>query len=149
MEFCRIYAALGAVTGVCSIYTLVCISFDRYNIICNGFNGPKLTKGKATMMAAFCWFMAGIVASPPFFGWGNYTFEGIMTACSFDFYSQDVANITFNLYMVIVNYCVPVSIIIFSYAMIVKSLRTAEANEQRAEIRIAKTALFNIALWLA
>merc|ERR1719402_1667139 len=32
--------------------------------------------------------------------------------------------------------------------MNVKSLRTAEANDQRAEIRIAKTAMFNIALWI-
>jgi len=167
MEFCHIYAALGAVTGVCNIYTLVCISFDRYNIICNGFNGPKLTKGKATMMAMGCWFMATIVASPPFFGWGGYTLEGIMTACSFDYISQDIGNITFNLYMFIINFCCPLSVIIGCYAMIVKSisaheasmraqaakmnvksLRTAEANEQRAEIRIAKTAIFNIAIWI-
>merc|ERR1712008_72433 len=65
------------------------------------------------------------------------------------------------------NYCIPLLVIIGSYAMIVnaiwaheeamraqaakmnvKSLRSQEANEQRAEIRIAKTAIFNIALWI-
>merc|ERR1711931_112767 len=165
--YCHTYAALGAVTGVCSIWTLACISADRYNIICNGFNGPKLTKGKATIMALICWTVAIGVAACPFFGWGAYNLEGIMTSCSFDYLSQDIGTITYNLFMFIFDYCCPLMIIVGSYAMIikaitahesamraqaakmnVKSLRTAEANDQRAEIRIAKTAMFNIAIWL-
>jgi len=167
ISYCHTYAALGAVTGVCSIWTLACISADRYNIICNGFKGPKLTKGKATTMALFCWAIAFGNASPPFFGWGGYSLEGILTSCSFDYLSQDIGTITYNLYMFIFNYCCPLMVILGSYVMIVKaisdhessmraqaakmnvkSLRTAEANEQRAEIRIAKTAMFNIALWI-
>jgi len=167
IEYCNVYAALGAITGVCSIWTLACISADRFNIICNGFNGPKLTKGKATMMALFCWGVAIGIAITPFFGWGGYGPEGILTSCSFDYLSQDIGTITYNLFMIIFDYCLPLMIIIGSYAMIVKaifaheaamraqaakmnvkSLRTAEANEQRAEIRIAKTAIFNIALWI-
>jgi len=167
MEACHVYSALGAVTGVCSIYTLACISADRYNIICNGFNGPKLTKGKATGMALFCWGMACLTSSPPFFGWGGYTLEGIMTSCSFDYLSQDIGNVTFCLFMFIFNYCCPLMVVLISYFMIVraisaheaamraqaakmnvKSLRSGEANEQRAEIRIAKTAMFNIAIWI-
>jgi len=165
--YCSTYAALGAVTGVCSIWTLAMISFDRYNIICNGFNGPKLTKGKATMMAGIAWIIAIGCALPPFFGWGGYSLEGILTSCSFDYLSQDIGTITYNLFMFIFDYCCPLIVIIGSYAMIVKaisaheaamraqaqkmnvkSLRTAEANDQRAEIRIAKTAMFNIALWI-
>jgi len=167
IEYCDVYSALGAVTGVCSIWTLACVSADRFNIICNGFNGPKLTKGKATAMALWCWCLASLNASFPFIGWGGYSPEGILTSCSFDYLSQDINHITFSLYMFIVNYCVPLLIIIGSYVMIVKaiwahedamraqaakmnvkSLRSAEANEQRAEIRIAKTAIFNIALWI-
>merc|ERR1712128_331085 len=167
IEYCYLYSALGAVTGVCSIWTPACISADRFNIICNGFNGPKLTKGKASMMSMFCWGIAVGCAAPPFFGWGGYSLEGIMTSCSFDYLSQDIGTITYNLFMFIFDYCCPLLVIIGSYAMIVKaiwahedamreqakkmnvkSLRTAEANEQRAEIRIAKTAMFNIALWI-
>jgi len=167
ISYCHTYACLGAVTGVCSIWTLACISADRYNIICNGFNGPKLTKGKATVMAMLCWTVAIGVAVCPLFGWGGYSLEGIMTSCSFDYLSQDISTITYNLFMIIFDYFIPLMIIIGSYAMIiksisaheasmraqaakmnVKSLRTQEANEQRAEIRIAKTAMFNIALWI-
>jgi len=167
MAYCSHYAALGAVTGVCSIWTLACISADRYNIICNGFKGPKLTKGKATLMAAFCWAIAFGCAAPPYFGWGGYSLEGILTTCSFDYLSQDIGTVTYNLFMFIFDYCCPLLVIIGSYSMIlkaisehesamraqaakmnVKSLRTQEANDQRAEIRIAKTAMFNIALWI-
>ncbi|CAL4122593.1 unnamed protein product, partial [Meganyctiphanes norvegica] len=164
---CQVYSALGAVTGICSIWTLVCISLDRYNIICSGFSGPRLTKGKATVMALFCWILACGIASAPFLGWGSYTPEGILTSCSFDYLTQDIQTKSFNLFMFTVNFCVPLSLILLSYVFIVKaiwvhegimreqaakmnvkSLRSAESNEQRAEIRIAKTAIFNIALWV-
>merc|ERR1739838_1243964 len=165
--YCDIYACLGAVTGVCSIWTLAMISADRFNIICNGFSGPKLTKGKAASMCLVAWIVSIGVAICPLFGWGGYGPEGILTSCSFDYLSQDIGTITYNLFMVIFDYCLPLMIIVGSYVMIVKaiwaheaamraqaakmnvkSLRTQDANEQRAEIRIAKTAIFNIGLWI-
>merc|ERR1712142_565268 len=165
--YCDIYACLGAVTGVCSIWTLAMISADRFNIICNGFSGPKLTKGKAASMCLVAWIVSIGVAICPLFGWGGYGPEGILTSCSFDYLSQDISTITYNLFMIIFDYCCPLMVILGSYAMIVKaisahesamraqaakmnvkSLRTAEANDQRAEIRIAKTAMFNIAIWI-
>jgi len=165
--YCEIYACLGAVTGVCSIWTLAMISADRFNIICNGFSGPKLTKGKAASMCLVAWIVSIGVAICPLFGWGGYGPEGILTSCSFDYLSQDISTITYNLFMIIFDYFLPLMIIVGSYAMIVKaiwaheeamraqaakmnvkSLRSSEANEQRAEIRIAKTAIFNIGLWI-
>merc|ERR1719370_2638035 len=146
--YCNVYACLGAVTGVCSIWTLAMISADRFNIICNGFSGPKLTKGKAASMCLVAWIVSIGVAICPLFGWGGYGPEGILTSCSFDYLSQDISTITYNLFMIIFDYFLPLMIIVGSYAMNVKSLRSSEANEQRAEIRIAKTAIFNIGLWI-
>merc|ERR1712179_320549 len=99
IEYCAMYAALGAVTGVCSIYTLVCISFDRYNIIFNCCC-PLMT-----ILGCYLMIIKAISAH-----------ESAMRAQA--------------------------------QKMNVKSLRTAEANEQRAEIRIARTAMFNIAIWI-
>lgn len=79
----------GAITGVCSIWLLCMISFDRYNIICNGFNGPKLTQGKAIGLALLSWIIAVGCAIPPFFGWGKYILEGILDSCSYDYLTQD------------------------------------------------------------
>jgi len=164
---CDLYAATGAVTGVCSIWTLAFISFDRYNIICNGFNGPKMSQGKAMMMILFAWLYGTAVSLPPFFGWSRYMGEGILDACSFDYVSQNWEARSHCLFMFSMCFCLPLSTIIFSYICIVKhisahesamraqaakmnvkSLRSAEANEQRAEIRIAKVAIANTALWI-
>ncbi|XP_042242661.1 compound eye opsin BCRH1-like isoform X1 [Homarus americanus] len=165
--FCELYAALGAITGVCSIWTLGMISWDRYNIICNGFNGPKMTMTKAVVMCLFCWAMAIGWALPPFFGWGKYIPEGILDSCSYDYLTQDWNTKSYNIAIFIFDFFLPASIIICSYVFIVKAicaheagmraqakkmnvsnLRSNEADNQRAEIRIAKTAIANVSLWL-
>jgi len=164
---CEMYACFGAVSGVCSIWTLCMISFDRYNLICNGFNGPKLTQGRAMFMCFFAWAMGIGWALPPFFGWGKYIPEGILSSCSYDYLTDDFGTKSYNFCMFAFDYFVPLSIIIMSYTFIVKhitahesamraqaakmnvkSLRSAEANEQRAELRIAKVAMANISLWI-
>ncbi|KAK3882233.1 hypothetical protein Pcinc_013373 [Petrolisthes cinctipes] len=166
-RYCEIYACLGAVTGVCSIWTLGMISWDRYNIICNGFNGPKLTMGKAVGMCAFCWLMAIGWAVPPFFGWGKYIPEGILDSCSYDYLTMDFSTRSYNMCIFIFDFFLPAGIIIISYVFIVKAiyaheeamraqakkmnvtnLRSNEADSQRAEIRIAKTAIANVSLWV-
>ncbi|XP_066989863.1 compound eye opsin BCRH1-like [Macrobrachium rosenbergii] len=165
--YCQLYAALGAVTGVCSIWSLVMISWDRYNIICNSFNGPKLTAGKAKMMCLFCWAMAIGWALPPFFGWGKYIPEGILDSCSYDYISQDFNTKSYNMCIIFFDFCLPATFIAGSYIFIVKAifaheaamrqqakkmnvanLRSNEAESQRAEVRIAKTAIANVSLWL-
>ncbi|XP_071516882.1 compound eye opsin BCRH1-like [Panulirus ornatus] len=165
--YCELYAALGAVTGVCSIWTLGMISWDRYNIICNGFNGPKLTQGKAVVMCLFCWCMAIGWALPPFFGWGKYIPEGILDSCSYDYLTQDFMTKSYNMCIIFFDFCLPCALIVCSYVFIVKAifaheaamraqakkmnvanLRSNEAESQRAEIRIAKTAIANVSLWL-
>ncbi|KAK8381800.1 hypothetical protein O3P69_015071 [Scylla paramamosain] len=165
-SYCTIYAALGAVTGVCSIWSLCMISYDRFNVICNGFNGPKLTQSKATAMCLFCWAMSVGWCLPPFFGWGGYSLEGIMTSCSFDYLTQDLSTITYNMCIFFFDFLFPAIVIVFSYFFIVKAifahekamreqakkmnvtnLRSNEAEAQRAELRIAKTAIANVSLW--
>jgi len=164
---CDLFAAFGAITGVCSIWTLAFISYDRYNLICNGFNGPKMTQGRAMMFMFFAWAYGIGWALPPFFGWGAYIAEGILDSCSYDYLSQDMKTKSYQLCLFSFDFCVPLTVILFSYLFIVKhisahesamraqaakmnvkSLRSAEANEQRAEIRIAKVAIANTCLWI-
>jgi len=164
--YCEVYGFLGALTGTASIWLLVMISFDRYNIICNGFNGPKLTNFKACFMAFIAWVASIFIAGTPLVGWGKYILEGILTSCSFDFLTQSYNMWSYTVFAFVFEYFFPGAIIIFSYSFIVKAifaheaamraqakkmnvttLRTGEAEAQRAEIRIAKTALVNVSLW--
>nr|QIW86033.1 opsin M5 [Neogonodactylus oerstedii] len=165
--WCSMYGALAGVTGVSTIWSLAMISFDRYNIICNSFNGPKLTRGKALLCISWCWAMALLWNGLPFFGWGRYTLEGILDSCSFDFLSTDFNNTSYTLTIFTCDYCIPLVIIIGAYFFIVKAifaheksmreqakkmnvanLRSNEAEAQRAEIRITKAAIMNIMLWV-
>ena len=68
--FCTVYGFLGAQFGTVSIITLVVIGWDRYNVIVKGFNGVKMTTGKALIIIFFVWVYVALGSVPPFFGWG-------------------------------------------------------------------------------
>lgn len=76
---------LGSVTGMTSIWMLVFISYDRYNVIVHGVGGKPLTWGKAWAFAIICWVYGTGWAVPPLFGWGAYIPEGWISATQFNF----------------------------------------------------------------
>ena len=47
-------------------------TFFRYNVIVKGFNGQKITAGKAIGFILVCWIFAIVIESLPFVGWGKY-----------------------------------------------------------------------------
>jgi len=166
---CELYAFTGAITGLCSLWTLAFISFDRYNVIVNGMQGTPLSNGGAMARIAFCWGYASIMAIPPFFGWGRYIPEGILDSCSFDYLTRDDFMIrSHGMALLTFNFMIPVSIITMAYVMIVRAIWAHEAamREQAkkmnvkdlrgnkdnqamsAEVRIAKVAITNVTLWL-
>ena len=84
---CQLYGATGAITGVCSILTMVAIGYDRYNVIVKGFSGTKITPGKAFIILLGVWAYAIGICCGPFFGWGAYKVEGTLISCAYDFIS--------------------------------------------------------------
>ena len=76
---CKLYAVHGAVVGTVSIWTMVIIGYDRYNVIVKGFNGTKITGGKAAVMILTCWIYGSAIESLPFVGWGKYALGGLKT----------------------------------------------------------------------
>lgn len=164
---CKIYGFIGGVFGVCSIGTMLVIGYDRYNVIVKGFNGVKMTYGKALCIILCIWIYSVIVCVPPFLGWGKYALEGQLISCSYDYLSQDWNSISFVLYAYIFNYCIPVLSCIYFYSQIVmavvkheralkeqakkmnvESLRSGDHAEQSAELKICKVAVTNVLLWI-
>ncbi|XP_076030391.1 compound eye opsin BCRH1-like [Oratosquilla oratoria] len=166
--FCELYACLGAIFGLCSLWTLAFISFDRYNVIVNGVSSAPLTKGRAFLYILFCYAYAIGWSLPPFFGWGAYVPEGILDSCSFDYLSRDVNRRSYGLCIFTFDFVIPLTIIVCSYVFIVKAIfahekamreqakkmnvstlrSNADSNAQSAEVRIAKVAMTNVALWI-
>jgi len=165
--FCEIYALCGFIAGLGSIWSLVFITYDRYNVIVHGVGGKPLTFGKAGAMVAYIWII-GIGSSMwPFLGWGKYTLEGILSSCSIDYLSKDFNSLSYGIFVACWSYCLPLSVIIYAYVFIVKtvvahesamraqakkmgvgSLKAGSGDGESAEMRVAKVAVFNVALWL-
>lgn len=164
---CALYACTGSIFGNTSIMTLACISYDRYNVIVRGMAGSPMTSKKAILFISFCWFWSISWSIMPYFGFGRYIPEGILDSCSFDYLTRDDTTMIFGLCLFFFLYCCPLAVILFCYYHIVKaivnhekalreqakkmnvtSLRSnPDANATSAEIRIAKVAMVNIALW--
>uniref|UniRef100_A0A2P2I0C0 Rhodopsin-like n=2 Tax=Hirondellea gigas TaxID=1518452 RepID=A0A2P2I0C0_9CRUS len=163
---CELYGFAGSLFGCISIWTMIFITLDRYNVIVKGVAAEPLTGTGSMMRIAFVWIVSIVWTILPFFGWNRYVPEGNLTACGTD-YLTDTAFSHSYLYV----YCgwvyiFPLFIIIGAYSQIVgavfahekqmreqakkmgvKSLRSEEAQNTSAECRLAKVALMTVSLW--
>jgi len=164
--FCQVYAFLGSLFGCVSIWSMVWITMDRYNVIVTGIAGKPLTSSVAMAKIAFTWAFALAWCLPPFFGWNAYVPEGNMTACGTDYLSEDLLSQSYLYVYAFFVYAIPLFIIVYSYVFIlkavachekqmrdqakkmgVKSLRSEESQKTSAECRLAKVALMTVSLW--
>ncbi|XP_063591529.1 rhodopsin-like [Penaeus indicus] len=164
--FCEIYAFLGSLFGCVSIWTMVFITADRYNVIVKGVSAEPLTSGGAMARIGGTWATALAWCLPPFFGWNRYVPEGNMTACGTDYLTETELSKSYLYIYSIWVYIFPLFYIIYSYTFIVKavaahekgmreqakkmgvkSLRSEEAQKTSAECRLCKVALMTVTLW--
>ncbi|XP_071442471.1 opsin-1-like [Hetaerina americana] len=163
---CQVYGMTGSLFGCASIWSMVAIAFDRYNVIVKGLSGTPMTTKRAVLWNAFIWAHATMWTIFPMFGWNRYVPEGNMTACGTDYLSKDWVNKSYILVYSVFCYWLPLLTIIYSYFFIVQavaahektmrdqakkmnvaSLRSAEAQNTSAECKLAKIALMTISLW--
>jgi len=165
--FCEIYTLCGFITGLGAIWSLVFITFDRYNVIVNGVSGKPLTFGKACAFVMFIWTNATVTSLGPMLGWGKYIPEGILSSCSFDYLSKDANSRSYGIFIFVYSYVIPLMALIYFYFFIVKAvmgheaamraqakkmnvsnLRSGGQEGESAEMRVAKCAIFNVTLWI-
>ncbi|XP_050501427.1 rhodopsin [Diabrotica virgifera virgifera] len=164
--FCELYGMFGSLFGCASIWTMVFIALDRYNVIVKGLSAQPLTKKTAMLRILLIWAMSVGWTIAPLFGWNRYVPEGNMTACGTDYLNQDPLSKSYLYVYGIFVYFFPLFIIIYSYFFIVQavaaheksmreqakkmnvaSLRSSEASQTSAECKLAKIALMTISLW--
>nr|XP_018914573.1 PREDICTED: neuromedin-U receptor 2-like [Bemisia tabaci] len=155
---CQIYGFMGGLTGTVSIMTLAAIALDRYLVVVYPLNPFKnTTRQRARACVAFVWAYGLFFASIPLFdvGLNRYVPEGYLTACSFDYLSQDLKSRLFILVFFVAAWLVPFTIITFCYISICFAVvRTKnvprfgqEKEKRRVELRLAGVVIFVIALW--
>ncbi|XP_066941472.1 rhodopsin-like [Macrobrachium rosenbergii] len=164
--FCEVYAFLGSLFGCVSIWTMLWITLDRYNVIVKGVAGTPLTSSGATARIVGTWITAFAWCLPPFFGWNRYVPEGNMTACGTDYLTDDKFSHSYLYIYSVWVYIFPLFANIYLYTFIVKavanhekqmreqakkmgvkSLRSEESQKTSAECRLAKVALMTVSLW--
>ncbi|XP_037785742.1 rhodopsin-like [Penaeus monodon] len=164
--FCEIYGFLGSLFGCISIWTMVWITADRYNVIVKGVSAEPLTSGGSMLRIAGTWIASIAWCLPPFFGWNRYVPEGNLTACGTDYLTETQLSKSYLYVYSIWVYLLPLAYIIYSYTFIVKavaahekamreqakkmgvkSLRNEENQKTSAECRLAKVALMTVSLW--
>jgi len=164
---CEIYGMVGSLFGCVSIWTMVMIGFDRYNVIVMGMNAEPLTTRKAALEIIFVWAWSAVWTLLPFFGWNRYVPEGNMTSCTIDYLTKDFPSASYVVIYGIAVYFVPLLTLIYNYTFIVKSVSNHETQlreqakkmnvsslransdqqKQSAEMRLAKIALMTVGLW--
>jgi len=164
--YCEFYAFCGFVTGIGAIWSLVFITYDRYNVIVHGVSGKPLSFGKAGAMVVFVWANGILTSLAPFLGWGSYMPEGILTSCTTDYLSKDFNNRSYGIFICVWCYIIPLAAILYSYFFIIKSVAAHESamraqakkmnvtslrsgtEGESAEMRVAKVAIFNVSIWI-
>nr|ADQ01811.1 opsin protein [Leptuca pugilator] len=165
---CDVFALMGSYAGIGGAVTNAAIAYDRYKTIAKPFEA-KMSRSTAFLMVVGIWAYASPWSLLPLFGiWGRFVPEGFLTTCSFDYLSEDLNTRSFVGAIFVFSYILPGMLIVYFYSQIfshvkshekamheqakkmnVTNLRSnAEANAQSAEVRIAKVAMTNVALWL-
>ncbi|XP_068226052.1 rhodopsin-like [Palaemon carinicauda] len=165
--FCEIYALVGSICGCASIWAMVFITLDRYNVIVKGIAAKPLTSSGALLRILYVWGHTSLWCMLPFFGFNRYVPEGNMTACGTDYLSDDLWGHLYLYFYGFDCFVLPLFIIVYCYTFIlkavanhekqmreqakkmgVKSLRNdPEAKKTSNECRLAKVALMTVSLW--
>nr|APY20526.1 long wavelength sensitive opsin 2 [Cotesia vestalis] len=163
---CDIYAMFGSLCGCVSIWTMVLITYDRYNVIVKGMSGTPLTIPRAIIQISVVWILALAWSLLPLFGWNRYVPEGNMTSCGTDYLTKDWFSRSYILVYSVFVYYTPLFTIIYCYWFIVSavathekamreqakkmnvaSLRSGDQDGPSAEAKLAKVALTTVSLW--
>lgn len=157
----------GSLFGCGSIWSLVFITRDRYNVIVRGMSAGRLTVKKALGQVLFIWIYSVAWTIAPFFGWSRYVPEGNMTSCTIDYLSKDLKTASYTVVYAVFVYFIPLFTLIYHYWYIVSAVAThertlreqakkmnvaslranADSNKQSNDIRIAKVAMATVGLW--
>ncbi|UYV64266.1 OPN4 [Cordylochernes scorpioides] len=164
---CELYGMVGSLFGCGSIWTMVMISLDRYNVIVRGMAAPPLTHKKAFLMVGFVWGWSFIWTLLPMLGWSRYVPEGNMTSCTVDYLTQEWWSKSYVIVYALAVYFTPLFTMAYCYWHIVRAVASHErqlreqarkmkvaslrANVQHqkasAEVKLAKVALMTVGLW--
>ncbi|XP_069124067.1 rhodopsin, G0-coupled-like [Argopecten irradians] len=117
---CKLYAFICFNSGVSSIMTHAALGFCRYVIVCKYGYRKKITETMVLKIIFCIWFFALFWTVSPLLGWSSYVEEIIPVSCSLNWFGQEVGDLTYTVSVIVAIYMFPLSVITFSYGMILR-----------------------------
>ncbi|XP_072547704.1 green-sensitive opsin-3 [Salminus brasiliensis] len=129
---CAIEGFMATLGGEVALWSLVVLAIERYIVVCKPMGSFKFSSAYALGGIAFTWVMAMTCAAPPLIGWSRYIPEGLQCSCGPDYYTLNPKynNESYVLYMFIVHFIIPVTVIFFTYGRLVCTVKAAAAAQQ-------------------
>ena len=111
---CSYYAFMTFCGGLSSISHLLLLSVERYIAVVHPFQANTLLQHSHVYIGiVLSWLVTFTIASLPLFGWSRYQIEGIRTSCSVEIFPTSMNGISYNIFIFIIGYAVPISIITY------------------------------------
>ncbi|XP_027031952.1 green-sensitive opsin-3 [Tachysurus fulvidraco] len=131
---CAIEGFMATLGGQVALWSLVVLAIERYIVVCKPMGSFKFSSTHASGGIAFTWFMAMTCAGPPLVGWSRYIPEGLQCSCGPDYYTLNPKynNESYVIYMFLVHFLLPVTIIFFTYGRLVCTVKAAAAAQQES-----------------
>ncbi|GFT71638.1 ocellar opsin [Nephila pilipes] len=136
---CEVYGMFGSLFGCGSVWSMVMITLDRYNVIVKGMSAKPLTRLKSVGLVIFVWVWSVGWTIAPFYGWSRYVPEGSMTGCTVDYLSRDLISLSYLISYTIAVYVIPLGVMIYCYTFIVVEVAAHEKKlrEQAKKMNIS------------
>ncbi|XP_005987605.2 pinopsin-like [Latimeria chalumnae] len=130
---CEFEGFMVSLTGIVGLWSLAILAFERYIVICKPMGDFRFQQRHAVIGCTFTWLWSLVWAAPPLFGWCSYVPEGLRTSCGPNWYTGGTNNNTYVMTLFITCFMMPLSMIIFSYASLLVTLRAVAAQQKESE----------------
>uniref|UniRef100_A0A673IPP2 Parapinopsin-like n=1 Tax=Sinocyclocheilus rhinocerous TaxID=307959 RepID=A0A673IPP2_9TELE len=126
--------AFFAIAGLCSV---AIIAVERCMVVCRPVGSVTFQTRHAVAGAVIAWVWSFLWNTPSLFGWGSYELEGVQTSCAPDWYSRNLANVSYIMCYFLLCFALPFSVIVISYTRLLWTLLRKGGSTARAETQVA------------
>ncbi|KAM6973272.1 opsin 6, group member b [Aplochiton taeniatus] len=131
---CQVDGFLILLFGLISINTLTAISIIRYIKGCQPHLACHISRHNVFTAIASVWLSSLFWSGAPLAGWGSYR-AGKYGTCEID-WAQAMFSVPYRLFVVgllFTNFFIPVSVIVFSYVSIIRTIASSHKNSRGGE----------------
>lgn len=103
--------------GCMQVYSMVAISYVRYNILKNNKNGQTSDSKLVLKSIIISILLSGFWSTVPIVGWSYYSLEDSFVSCAVEYNERSLNVISYNICMFLFVFIFPLALIIYSNVM--------------------------------